>query len=418
MKHSPLLIALLALLAGCGPSTVAKSKPAEAKGYSAPEMGKKLTPDELIAAGKTQVKNDPEGAIGWGQLAYAYLSKSRMYDSYDDARLAEQSARKSLELRRNGNVMSAVRLTQSLLNQHRFQDALVSSKDALAIASHSPPAQVSRIECLLETGQYEEATQLFSKFAPNLPERDKFLVQSRLLDIYGQPDTAIQLITKLIDSPGTERSTDEALAFLYIRLGDLNWSVRNLDQAEKSYAKALELTPRTWKAMLGTIRVKHAKRDWPAVVKLGHETEELVSMTDVVALMGDAFKAMGDTKMAQEHYGEAAQLAGYEAETKTHSHGNGETHRHGPGKKHGHPLDRQYAHFAADRNRDLDNALKAAKEDLKQRQDIAGWDTLAWVHYKRGELALAKAAMKKAIRTGSKDATILAHKQAILGEGI
>jgi tetratricopeptide (TPR) repeat protein len=144
-------------------------------------------------------------------------------------------------------------------------------------------------------------------------------------------------------------------------------------------------------------------------VTLGHEVEELVSMTDVVALMGDAYKALGDEKMAAEHFREAAELAGY----ASHPHQKGQGHRHGTGKQHGHPLDRQYARYAADHGIDLDNALKAAKEDLRQRQDIFGWDTIAWVHHKRGEADLAEAAIRKALRTGTKDMAILTHRNLI-----
>ncbi len=351
--------------------------------------------------------------MGWSQLSLAYLTKSRKLDSYDDAKLAEESARKSLELRRNGNVMAAVRLTQSLLNQHRFQDALTSSKDALAIAGNSPPAQFSRIECLIETGKYEEANQFYTKVGANLPKRDQFLARSRMHEIYGNPQEAIRLVTELL---ADEKDPPESRTFLHTRLGDLHVSIEKFEDAEKHYAKALDYTPQSWKAMLGMCRVAYAKKDWQKVVTLGHETEELVSMTDVVAIMGDAFKAMGNTKMAAEHYGEAATLAGYETKAATHSHGSEKAHSHGPSKKHGHPLDRQYARFAADHDRDLDNALKAANEDLKQRQDLLAWDTLAWVRYKRGELALAREAMRKAVRTGTKDASILAHARLILGE--
>ncbi|MEZ0325121.1 MAG: tetratricopeptide repeat protein [Fimbriimonas sp.] len=405
MNKLPFLVISIAFLAGC------QTAPKVVKATPPPARASKLSPDQLISAYKRQVANDPQGAIGWSQLSLAYLSRSRAYDSYDDARRAEESARKSLEVRRRGNVMAAVRLTQSLLNQHRFQDALASSADAMKIASYSPPAQFSRMECLIETGRYEEAKALFVKVGNNLSERDRLLIRSRMYEIYGQPDRAIELVSRLLIK---DSSAPESRAFLYTRLADLFWSIRDLEQAEKNYSQALELAPKTWKAMLGSVRVAHARKDWQRVVKLGHETEELVHMTDLVSLMGDAYFAMWDQAMAKEHFGEAAQLAGYPLGEETHSHGDGKPHSHT--KKHGHPLDRQYARFAADHRLNLDNALKAAREDMKQRQDIIGWDTLAWVHYQRGEVAEARKAMNKAMQTGSKDVALVRHAELIFGD--
>jgi tetratricopeptide (TPR) repeat protein len=399
-----LLIALAGALAvaGCSKTIVAAAADSSVKTPRAAlplEKGVELD----LATTKRQVQEDRRGALGWAKLASAHLEQASVYDSYEDARAAEGAATESLRIRSRGNMAARVALIKALLDQHRFQDALAASHNVYREMPHSPASQKMLINCLLEVGAYTEARALFEKHSPNLSQEERLLLQSRLLEAYGQTPQALSAIKSLLTKAERDGAVRRYQAALQQRLGDLYWSAGDPAQAVTSYDRALALEPKSWRSLLGKCRALAAQENWKELVAVGHDTEKLVQMTEVVALIGDGYAGLGNRAMAEEHYAEAAHLAGY----------GGHAHSHGPGKRHGHPLDRQYAHFAAEHTRDLDGALKAAINDLKQRKDIKAYDTLAWVRYKRGELALARAAMEKAMRTGTQDAWVLRHQRLL-----
>jgi tetratricopeptide (TPR) repeat protein len=412
MKATPVLLAVstLALIAGCMRSSslsVHHSGEQYVPPIASPEKSK-----QLVAFHLTRVRRDPRGAIGWSQLSAAYLDLSRFTDSYDHALAAENAARKSLKIRKRGNVGASCRLVQALLNQHRFADALRAARATINLAPKSPPAQQLLIECLLETGNYSEAEKELSKNASNLAEIPRKTTQSQLLELKGQPEAAAAMLVECYSKVVESAAAPEAAAWYASRVGDVHRSRGALDTADIWYTKALEHNPYSWKAKLGRCKVAALRKDWRAVVKFGHEAEEIAKMTDIVGLIGDGYRGLGDEKLAAEHYSEAAEYAGYaQRDAPKHTHG-GKTHS---SKEHGHPLDRQFAVFAADHNMWLGQALIAARADLAERQSIHSYDAYAWVCHKLGKNQEARWAISKALSTGTKDVAIMDHSKSILG---
>ena len=70
---------------------------------------------------------------------------------------------------------------------------------------------------------------------------------------------------------------------------------------------------------------------------------------------------------------------------------------------------RELAYFYADHDVKLDEALALARSELEVRQDIYGYDVLAWALYKAGKPAEALAPMAEALRLGTKDARLFFH---------
>jgi tetratricopeptide (TPR) repeat protein len=71
------------------------------------------------------------------------------------------------------------------------------------------------------------------------------------------------------------------------------------------------------------------------------------------------------------------------------------------------------ARFLADHDRNLPDAVTLVEGAAADRHDIFTEDALAWVYFKSGRLRDAAAAMNQAVRTGTKDRTILRHAAAI-----
>jgi len=69
--------------------------------------------------------------------------------------------------------------------------------------------------------------------------------------------------------------------------------------------------------------------------------------------------------------------------------------------------------FLAEHDRKLDVALDVARRVAERRHDIVTEHALAWTYYKVGRINDASAAMKRALRTGSRDDLLLSHAALI-----
>ncbi|MFY9234799.1 MAG: tetratricopeptide repeat protein [Fimbriimonadaceae bacterium] len=359
-----------------------------------------------------RVKRDPAGAIGWAMLSSAYLKRSRVYDANDNAIAAEEAARRSLKLRRLNNVSAATLLVQALLDQHRFKDAAAAAKDALAIDPRDAKAIMLVIDTLFEIGQYDASKKVFLREQPRLAEINREELAARFDELSGNRAQALQRISRLITAAKANPGIDAAaMSTFYTRRGDLLASTGKMGEAEADYASALKLHPASWKALGGMVRLAVAQKSWNAAVEWGRKSEKFVQMPELLGLMGDAYKALGASTTAKRYYRKAVNAAGY-GMPATANHG-GRPHTAKEAKQHGSPLGRQFAMFAADRGIYLDDAYKAAKADLEERQDYRAFDTLAWLQFKRNEQALARKSIDKALLRGMNDPQVLAHAAEI-----
>lgn len=404
--------AALCLLAGCASDLVStdSKSPAVANVYRVPFDPAIV--DREIDFHRARVRRDPEGAVGWAMLSGAYLKRSRVYDSDDDARAAEAAARRSIEIRRTRNAVAASRLVQALLDQHRFQDALGAAKDALRIAPTDANVIKLAVDSLYEVGRYDAANKLFQASKAQLDDISREEITARFEELSGKRNHVLERISRVITAARAHAGIDAAtMSSLHTRKGDLLATTGKLKEAEAEYRAALALNPANWKALGAMVELATARKDWDAVIGWGQKAEKLVTMPEQLSLMGDAYAAKGDAKRAEEYFGKVVAASGY-GPVQGLSH-RGPAHPSALVKSHGHPLGRQFAVFAADHGRNLDDALRAAKADLTQRQDYLAYETLAWVHFKRSELKSAKKYIDKALKKGRHDPRVLMHAAQI-----
>lgn len=348
--------------------------------------------DKDIAFWKAKVAHDPTGAIGWSQLAGAYLKRSKESDSMEAAKLAEAASRKSLSLRTEGNVGAANKLVSSLLEQHRFGDALKVANYALTLNAENGTAIQQKISVLIELGRYKEARELARTKAIKLDDPSGWAIEARLAQLDGSASQAEGLLRRGLQTmkmaAGTSRET---VAWFHVKLGAHHLLVDAVDQAERDFEGALAVYPRSYKAMIGLQKVAIAQKDWQSAVDWGHKAEAIVTMPESLAMMSEAYEQLGDTAMASEHLGEALAAAGM------HDHSGGSARHHHDGTKpHGHPLDRQLTSILADRGLYLDEAVAAARRDLAERGDWEAYENLAWALYRHGRGDEAKGLLAKA----------------------
>ena len=111
----------------------------------------------------------------------------------------------------------------------------------------------------------------------------------------------------------------------------------------------------------------------------------------------DVFAQLGDL-LARQGYQRAAELQWALAEATWRSDA---------------PEPKNLARFLADHDRKIGEAVTIAETAAADRHDIFTDDALAWAYFKAGRTADARRAIERALRTGTKDASIRAHAAAI-----
>jgi len=365
--------------------------------------------DRDIASNQRAVHVDPNAALNWSYVSTAYMVRSRESDDLATAVKAEKAARRSLEIRKLGNVGAWNKLVASLLQEHRFKDALAECEKAEREQIYSDDTALLRGECLIEIGRYDEAGVLFSKHPRITKNAAGYSVVARLLDLQGKPKAAVNLYRRAAAEVDRNAGMPSyAVGWFHTRLAMQLSKVGAHVEAKQQFAEALALYPRDYKAMAGLARLAAQDEHWQEAIEWGNRSDTIAQMADVRALVGDAYAMLGDSTKAEEQYGRVAALVG-----RPSGMSDG-LHEVTPGAgTHGHRLDRQYALFCADHRRDPDGAYAAALRDFAAREDIYSYDTLAWVCLQRGDAAEAAKAIGRALVTDTRDPMVLYHAGVI-----
>lgn len=378
------------------------------------------TTDEIIAFNEERVKNDPQGAIGLAMLSEAYLAKARQQDDTASAIKAEEAARRSLTARRKNNSRAATRLAQSLLEQHRFSEALDAANLAVSLEPDTPGPLRLKADILLELGRYDEFKKMLAVL-PNDNDPSTAAMMARWCLVTGENQRAVALMKGAIEKVSTiESLPPQTAAWFYTKSGDVLVRTGQPSKAIQQYEMALKRFPVDYRAMAGLAKASAETGDWQSAIKWGESTLEIAKMTNVMGLLVEAY---AKTDQAEKSHKMIARIDWENAESRN---GMGAAHSKQVQKKHGHTHDRLYAMYLADQLKDLRLAHHIAEEDLQNRQDIYAYDAFAWttyLYYKHtpakvtgeGDFLLfeAKRAMKKAMATGCKEPELLKHAETI-----
>lgn len=365
--------------------------------------------DAQIRVSEHAVQLDPKGALGWSMLSSDYMARSRESDDLATAVKAEKAARQSLRLRTLGNVGAYNKLAQSLLQQHRFKDALSVSESAIRVLFSDDQTIRVRAETLIELGRYTEAAKQISMEPRAFQDASGQTIRARLLDIEGHPEEALSLLrTAAASADDAPAMSSDGTAWFHARVAAQLAKMGRHPESRAEYEAALSLYPRDYKAMAGLAKLAYQGGNWQEAISWGIRSDAIAQMADVRSLVGDAYEMSGDLTKAEEQYAKVAALVGRPSGM------NDGLHEVAPGAgTHGHRLDRQYALYCADHQRDSEGAYAAALRDFDSRQDIYAFDTLGWVCYHSGKLDEAKIALDKAMKLGTRDPMLFYHAGAI-----
>ena len=316
--------------------------------------------DREIAFHERRVQCDPGGSIGFKMLAEAYLARSRESDSHEFAWKAEEAARKSLALRVKMNEGAWAKLIQALLEQHRFQDALVEVDQALSKFPLDRPLTALRADILVEIGRQDEAELLLKKFSRKNEDPSYMAIQARIASSRGDHAKAIEILNAALDLvKGNAAVGQTGIAWYQIKLANEFEAQGKNELAMKEFQSALALYPRSYKATLGMMRTAAVAKDWRACILWAEKTLDIANSLDAVASKADAEMALGMVSEAKAGYKRVGQMFNDQvAQMSSLKKGGPLSVR---------PMDRQFASFAEKHGMFKDQAVMAAKRDLVNR---------------------------------------------------
>ena len=359
-----------------------------------PDYDPTLLP-KTMAFHENRLKETPRSAMELNALAANYNQLCRETGDIADTFRAEQLARRSLKVRTYHNDPAYYALALSLFTQHRFRESLEIGKRMAAKSPDDLQAAYLIAENQTELGDYAEAEKTMQGVHPHLDDPFGMVLRARLLEMNGQAQAALSQLERARDAAAHNADIPrENLAWFCMRVGDLQAAQGKGVQAAQSYQEALTLFPNDQRTLTALTRLSAARGDWAATLTWGRQAANIVPTPEVVALLGDAYKAQGRTREADTQYALLETM-------------------HRLDRAQGGVYDRQRALYLADHDRGLDEALQLARKELKVRHDVYAYDTLAWVCCKKGLYAEAEKAIDTALAHNSQDAKLLYHAGVI-----
>ncbi|MBS2016105.1 MAG: tetratricopeptide repeat protein [Deltaproteobacteria bacterium] len=403
------LLAALSILAGCSeskpqpkadPVTVTAAPAAPA---ADPDANANLTPDERLALAKVKgdkgvdkaitdaqavVRNNKEKNESWVVLGRQWVRKAR--ESADPGFYLNADACANIVLARVPDSRIALDLRGLvLLNAHKFDEARSLALQITAKSPEDPMAWGTLSDAYLEMGRYDEATaatQTMVDLKPNLPSYSR---ASYLQWLRGDTASAKQTVRLALDSGRAGKSDPEPGAWVLVQAAMIFWHEGDYEGAEAGCDKALERIGDYAPANVCKGRVAAAKGDYRRAAELFERAFKVSPLAETAWLMGDAKSAAGDTKGAEEAWA-TVEREGRRTDPRTLSL------------------------FFSAKNKNVDEALKLAREEYEVRKDITTEDALAWALHRAGKTQEAKASIARARRLGTPDARLLYHEGAIL----
>jgi len=340
-----------------------------------------------IDAMQARLKARPADAEAAVLLADALMRQARVASNAGLATVAEQALRRALKdepLDYDARRM----LAAVYLSEHRFRDAIHEAERA----RDARPTDDWNYGVLgdghLELGEYEQAFAAFQKMMDLRPTAGAYARAAYAFELRGRLDEALEAMRLSTDA--TSPNDPESIAWHHAQLGDLYRQLGRLDEAEKEFEWADRSFPGHPFARTGLAKLKEARGDLPGALAAYADLMARTPSPDLAEKLGDVYAALGRRSEAAQQF--ALAEAGWRFDA---------------------PQPTFLARFLAEHDRKIDEAVQIAERTAAERHDIFTEDALAWCYFKAGRLAEAEAAMTKALRTGTRDASIRAHAAAI-----
>jgi tetratricopeptide (TPR) repeat protein len=348
--------------------------------------------DSNIAFYEGVAKRDPSGGMALGQLALFYMRRARATGDYQDVLRSEVAARRSLANRGAHNTRGRQALAASLLSEHRFGDALGIAQELAERDPSNAAFRASVGEIQMELGHYDDARASFASVSGNASNLSVAPRLARWAELQGHPDSAYRLMNAALLAVIDRRDVPaEQKAWFWLRIGDLQFRRGNIGEAASDYQRGLAAHPDDYRLLTAMAKLEGARHEWQRAIDYGERAVAVSFDPATLGVMSDAYAALGDSAKADE-LAHAMEIAVSKQATAYH---------------------REWSLFLLNHGLRVTEVLAKTKEELKTRQDIYGYDALAWALHASGRDREARDAMRHALALGTQDAMLFYHASVI-----
>ena len=345
--------------------------------------------DARVTDLRTRLSAHPQDVGLAIMLSDALLRQARTTGNAGLAIEAERSLKRALD----GDVANydANRLLGAVyLSQHRFREAIAVAEQNRNARPNDPINYGVIGDGHLELGEYDQAFDAFDRMVTSRPSAAAYARVAYARELQGNLRGAIEAMKLAADATAADDA--ESLAWHRSQIGDLYLRLGKVRDAEAEYTAASHAFPGHPFAVMGYAKVLVARGDLTGALTLLRTLQRTAPTPDLAARIGDLYTQLGRNADAEREYTLAE--AGWRVDA---------------------PEPKNLARFLADHDRKIDEAVTIAETAAASRHDIFTNDALAWAYYKAGRIEEARGAIAQALRTGTKDADILAHAAAIRG---
>jgi len=388
-----LLAAMTVIANGCGITSSSTAKETVAAPPATATAATTEATESAIRFLEDRVRRDPDDFIAYNKLAAYYLQRQRETGSVNYLTLATKAAHASLTaMPSEQNVGGLAALATAEFAAHEFVAARDHAAQLIALERKKSYPYEMFGDALSELGDYDQATTAYAKMV-EIGGRS-VSIETRLARadlLRGKADSAVERLTFALALASAQPSpARETVAWIRWQLGEIAFVMGDYTKAEQHYRDALTTFPDYYRALGGLGRALAAKGDLPGAIASLERAIQVIPDPTFVAALGDLYKLAGRDQEAAAQYALVEQIGKL-------SVANGLLYN------------RQMALFYADHDMKPDDAYTQATREYADRRDIYGADAVAWTSLKVGKITEAQAAVKEALRLGTRDARLLYH---------
>lgn len=343
----------------------------------------------------TTDSNDIKSSLG---LASLFIQEARITGDYAYYDVAAMKNVNDVLRKAPSNFEALVFKSLIYLSQHHFAEGIVTAKEAQKVNPYNAYIYGLMVDGNVEMGNYDSAVAYADKMVSIRPDLTSYSRISYIREIHGDYKGAIDAMKMAVEAGGPG---DEYTEWSRIQLAALLEKTGDLKNAEELYNISLNLRPNYPFALAGLGRMAMAAKDYPKAIAYYQKADSLISDVAIQEELADAYRLGGQAKKADETMNKLIDGLAKGAESSIKD------------ENLGHYSDRELA-YAYLKVGNKDKALEHAMLEYNRRPDnIDVNETVAWVHYNRGEYDKAVPFIKVALKTNSKNPVLLTRAALI-----
>jgi tetratricopeptide (TPR) repeat protein len=358
------------------------------------------SPAEALNRWTARTQSHPDDLHAWIQLGDALMQQSREHPDASLSQRAELAYQTALDLdpRQPSALLGMAWVSNS---RHDFNAGRRYAREALAIDPRLPDAFALLGDAAVESGDYDEAFDHYQSSMDIRPDLSSYSRAAHLLWLTGDARRAKTLMLKAIAAGGAHA---ENTAWCRAELALMMFHQGALLPAEKQIESALALTPNNPHILAAMGRIKTARKNYSAAIECYERAIQKHPQHTSLAALVDLYQLTARKEKAASM---SRRILGHHHHHDDHDdHDDGHHHHEDAYHAHGNA---ELARFMADHDLHLDRALREAEQAYETFKNVYVADTLAWCYHKSGRSKEAARLIRRALKWGTPDASLLFH---------